>query len=148
MAGEPFKFLERREATCYGFLHETLMKFSEKLGAATFSQRRPAFASLFFAAAIAMAGGVIPLIEPVLAPAIAEARFGRGGSFGFRGSRSFSGSSFGRSRSFGRSTYSRGYRGGGFGLPFLMGFGFGGFGGSFLIPMVLFFVLRMMIRRR
>jgi hypothetical protein len=29
-----------------------------------------------------------------------------------------------------------------------MGFGFGGFGGSFLIPMILFFVLRMMIRRR
>ena len=79
---------------------------------------------------------------------LAEARFGRGGSFGFRGSRSFSGSSFGRSRSFGRSTYSRGYRGRGFGLPFLMGFGFGGFGGSFLIPMILFFVLRMMIRRR
>jgi uncharacterized membrane protein len=92
----------------------------------------------------------MPLIEPALVPAIAEARFGRGGSFGFRGSRSFSRSSFGRGRSFGRSSYGRGFRGGGmgFGMPFLMGMGFGGFGGSFLIPMILFFVLRLMMRRR
>ena len=89
-----------------------------------------------------MPGVGLPLLEPALAPAAAEARFGRGGSFGFRGSRSFSG------RSFGRSGYSRGFRGGGFGLPFMMGMGFGGFGGSFLIPMILFFVLRMMIGRR
>lgn len=125
------------------------MKIPEKWSAAAFSLRPPSFrgptfASLFFVAAIAVAGGAMPLIEPVLVPAVAEARFGRGGGFGFRGSRSFSRSSFGR------SSYSRGYRGGGFGfgLPFLMGFGFGGFGGSFFIPMILFFVLRMMIRRR
>ncbi len=131
------------------------MKIPGKSSAAASSPRRPAlrrpaFVSLFFAAAIAVGGGAVPLIEPALVPPIAEARFGRGGSFGFRGSRSFSRSSFGRRRSFGRSSYNRGYRGGGFGfgMPFLMGMGFGGFGGSFLIPMILFFVLRMMMRRR
>ena len=130
------------------------MKIPGKWSAAAFtlgppSFRGPTFASLFFVAAIAVAGGAMPLIEPMLVPAVAEARFGRGGGFGFRGSRSF-GSSFGRRRSFGRSAYGRGFRGGGFGfgLPFLMGFGFGGFGISFFIPMILFFVLRMMIRRK
>ncbi len=115
-----------------------------KSSAAAPARRSPFSASLFLAAAIAV-GGVGPLLEPALAPAVAEARFGRGGSFGFRGSRGF-----GRSRSFGRSAYRRGYGGGGFGfgLPFMMGMGFGGFGGSFLIPIILFIVLRMMIGRR
>ena len=114
------------------------------------ARRSPFFASLLLAAVIAVGGAGLPLLEPALAPAVAEARFGRGGSFGFRGSRSFSSRSFGRRSSFGRSGYRRGYGGGGFGfgLPFMMGMGFGGFGGSFLIPMILFFVLRMMIGRR
>lgn len=110
------------------------------------ARRSHFFASLFLAAAIAVGGGAIPLLEPALAPAVAEAaRFGMGRSFGFRGS-----GGFGRSRSFGRSAYRRGYGGGGFGfgLPFMMGMGFGGFGGSFLIPLILFIVLRMMIGRR
>ena len=121
-----------------------------KLNALPPARRSPFFASLLLAAVIALGGAGLPLLEPALAPAVAEARFGRGGSFGFRGSRSFSGRSFGRRSSFGRSGYRRGYGGGGFGfgLPFMMGMGFGGFGGSFLIPMILFFVLRMMIGRK
>ncbi len=119
-------------------------EISKKSSAAASARRSPFFASLFLAAAIAAPGVGLPLLEPALAPSIAEAaRFGGGRSFGFRG-----GGGFGRSRSFGRSGYSRGFRGGGFGLPFMMGMGFGGFGGSFLIPMILFFVLRMMIGRR
>lgn len=90
-------------------------------------------------------------------PADAEAlRFGGGRSFGFRGSRGFS-RGFGRSSSFGRrSSFGRGYgyrRGfGGFGFPFFMGMGLGGFGFGLMrmlfIPLVLFFVLRMMSARR
>ncbi len=93
-------------------------------------------------------------------PADAEARrFGGGRSFGFRGSRGFSRgfgkrSSFGRRSGFGgRSGYRRGF--GGFGFPFLMGMGLGGFGGfgfgllrMLFIPLILFFVLRMMSARR
>lgn len=94
-----------------------------------------------------------------LAPAPAEARrFGGMRSFGFRGSRGFSGRrlggfSFGsRSR---RSLFRRGfrrrpYRGYGFGLPFFGGFGFPFFGFGFglfrffMIPLILFFVLRLL----
>lgn len=93
-------------------------------------------------------------------PANAEAaRFGGMRSFGFRGSRGFS-RGFGRRAAFGRRSgfgmgggYRRGF--GGFGLPFMMGMGLGGFGGfgfglmrMLFIPMILFFVLRMMSARR
>ena len=145
------RFFERWKTSCILIPMRILsspMKILEKFCKAAFSLRRTSFASLFYALIITLGGGGILLIEPALVPTTAEARFGRGGSFGFRGSRSFSGSSFSRSRSFGRSAYSRGNWGGGFGIPFLMGFGFGGFGGSFFIPMILFFVLRMMVRHR
>jgi uncharacterized membrane protein len=83
------------------------------------------------------------------------ARFGGMRSFGFRGSRGFGRrSAFGRRSGFGRGGgYRRGF--GGFGLPFMMGMGLGGFGGfgfglmrMLFIPMILFFVLRMMSARR
>ncbi len=99
-------------------------------------------------------------VGALVSPPDAEARrFGGGRSFGFRGSRgfsrSFSGrSSFGRRSGFGRGFgYRRGF--GGFGLPFLMGMGLGGFGGfgfglmqMLFVPLILFFVLRMMGARR
>ena len=89
---------------------------------------------------------------------VEAARFGGMRSFGFRGSRGFS-RGFGRRSSFGRRSgfRGRGYRRGfgGFGFPFLMGMGLGGFGGfgfglmrMLFIPMILFFVLRMMSARR
>ncbi len=83
------------------------------------------------------------------------ARFGGMRSFGFRGSRGFGRrSAFGRRSGLGRGGgYRRGF--GGFGLPFMMGMGLGGFGGfgfgllrMLFIPMILFFVLRMMSARR
>lgn len=80
------------------------------------------------------------------------ARFGGMRSFGFRGSRGFGG--FSRRSSFGRRGYTRGYRRGGlgFGLPFMMGmglggFGFGGFGGLLIYPILMLFLLRFMRRR-
>jgi uncharacterized membrane protein len=99
-------------------------------------------------------------VTALVLPADAEARrFGGGRSFGFRGSRGFS-RAFGRRAAFGRRSgsgmgggYRRGF--GGFGFPFLMGMGLGGFGGlgfgllrMLFIPMILFFVLRMMSARR
>ncbi len=95
-------------------------------------------------------------VGALVSPPDAEARrFGGGRSFGFRGSRGFSRSFSGRS-SFGRRSgfgYRRGF--GGFGLPFLMGMGLGGFGGfgfglmqMLFIPLILFFVLRMISARR
>lgn len=90
-------------------------------------------------------------------PPDAEARrFGGGRSFGFRGSRGFS-RGFGRRTPFSRrSGLGRGYgyrRGfGGFGLPFFLGMGLGGFGFGLMrmlfIPLILFFILRMMSARR
>lgn len=103
----------------------------------------------------ALAAGTLA-VTTLAFPADAEARrFGGGRSFGFRGSRGFGrSSSFGRRSSFGgRSGYRRGF--GGFGFPFLMGMGLGGFGGfgfgllrMLFIPLILFFVLRMMSARR
>jgi len=92
----------------------------------------------------------------LLAPAAAEARrFGGGRSFGFRGSRGLFGRSAGGGGLFrGRSAYGRGYggyrRGFGMGFPFFFGFPFFGFGlfRMFLIPLILFFVLRAMRSRR
>ena len=80
--------------------------------------------------------------------------FGRGSSFnsGFGGGHGSSlNSGFG---GFGhRGSFNRGF--GGFGFPFFMGMGLGGFGGfgfglmrMLFIPMILFFVLRMISARR
>ncbi len=97
-------------------------------------------------------------VSTLALPSDVEARrFGGMRSFGFRGSRGFGRrSAFGRRSGFGRGGgYRRGF--GGFGMPFLMGMGLGGFGfGGFgfglmrmlLMPLILFFVLRMMSARR
>jgi uncharacterized membrane protein len=96
-------------------------------------------------------------VGALVSPPDAEARrFGGGRSFGLRGSRGFS-RGFSRKSSFGRrSTFGRGFgyrRGfGGFAFPFFMGMGLGGFGFGLMrmlfIPLILFFVLRMMSARR
>jgi uncharacterized membrane protein len=107
-----------------------------------------------FARAAVTASALV--VSTLAFPADAEARrFGGMRSFGFRGSRGFGRrSAFGRRSGLGRGGgYRRGF--GGFGLPFMMGMGLGGFGGfgfglmrMLFIPMILFFVLRMMSARR
>ncbi|MDA1001161.1 MAG: hypothetical protein O2807_11700 [bacterium] len=102
---------------------------------------------MLYRAALATPPAIVLTLAATAQDAAARG-FGGGRSFGFRGSRGLGG--FSRRSSFGRrSGNARSYGRGGFGLPFLMGmglggFGFGGFGGIFIYPILLLFLLRIL----